>query len=239
MIRGVVISALEVVEVGLVVVDVATIAQRIAVDEAAAGWGGAGGAVGGYVTPRVVGVVALRPDRVGCISVFVRHCSAPKDHHHVALPVGRIIIGREIRSTVTGIADGKRTSRFVVAEIHDDLAGAGEEALAHQLAAARNIMVRYAVNDFLRPDTVGVVGIFCDRDAASLGSNVDSRINRGGVKNRASYPNAAVFCQSPDRFVRSRSFLHEIATSLRSSQSTCEKRTTINETASVGRGHVP
>ena len=27
--------------------------------------------------------------------------------------------------------------------------------------------------------------------------------------------------------------------SLRSSQSTCEKRTTINETASVGRGHVP
>ena len=28
-------------------------------------------------------------------------------------------------------------------------------------------------------------------------------------------------------------------TSLRSSQSTCEKRTTINETASVGRGHVP
>ena len=59
MIQGVVISALEVVEAGFVVVDVAAVAQGVAVDEAGRGGSPSGGGIRGHIAPGVVGAVPV------------------------------------------------------------------------------------------------------------------------------------------------------------------------------------
>ena len=46
-----------------------------------------------------------------------------------------------------------------IAEVHDDLCAAVEEALAHEPAAARDIVMGHAAHDLFRADAVGVVGI--------------------------------------------------------------------------------
>ena len=101
MVRGVVVAALEIVEAGFVVVNIASVSQRVAVDQAGGGGGAAGGGMGGYVAPCVVGVVAVRFDRVACrVAVGIRYCCAAENHHHVALQVRRVIVSAEGRSAV-------------------------------------------------------------------------------------------------------------------------------------------
>ena len=46
-----------------------------------------------------------------------------------------------------------------IAEVHDDLCAAAEEALAHEPAAARDIVMGHAAHDLFRADAVGVVGV--------------------------------------------------------------------------------
>ena len=59
MVRGVVISALQIVEAGFGVVVVAAVAQGVTVDEAGRGGGSPSGGIRGHVAPRVVGVVPV------------------------------------------------------------------------------------------------------------------------------------------------------------------------------------
>ena len=46
-----------------------------------------------------------------------------------------------------------------IAEVHDDPCAAAEEALAHEPAAARDIVMGHAAHDLFRADAVGVVGV--------------------------------------------------------------------------------
>ena len=59
MVRGVVVAGLQVVEAGFGVVDVAAVAQGVAVDEAGRGGGFVIGGMGGHVAPGVVGAVPV------------------------------------------------------------------------------------------------------------------------------------------------------------------------------------
>ena len=166
MVRGVVVAALQIVEAGFVVVNIASVSQRVAVDQAGRGGGAAGGGMGGYVAPCVVGVVAVRFDRVACrVAVGIRYCCTTENHHHVALQVRRVIVSAEGRSAVLGVADRERASRFIIAEIHDNLVTAAHEALAHQFAAECHIVMRHAVDDLLRADAVSVIGVGCGLSA--------------------------------------------------------------------------
>ena len=57
-----------------------------------------------------------------------------------------------------------------IAEVHDDLGAAAEEALAHEPAAARDIVMGHAAHDLFRVDALGVVGV---------GRGLAARGNRG------------------------------------------------------------
>ena len=86
MVRGVIVAGLEVVEAGFGIVDVASVAQGVAVDEADRGGGSSDGGIRGHVAPRVVGVVAVGLDGVaGDVAIGVLDRRAPEDHHHIAL----------------------------------------------------------------------------------------------------------------------------------------------------------
>ena len=59
MVCGVVVAALQVVEAGFAVADIAAVAQGVTVDEAGRGGGSLSGGIRGHVAPRVVGVVPV------------------------------------------------------------------------------------------------------------------------------------------------------------------------------------
>ena len=75
MVCGVVISALQVVEAGFGVVDVAAVAQGVTVDEAGRGGSPSGGGIRGHVAPRVVGVIAVG---LVCVSLYTALASLSK-----------------------------------------------------------------------------------------------------------------------------------------------------------------
>ena len=93
MVRGVVISALQVVEAGFGVVDVAAIAQGVAVDETGRGGGPTGRGIRGHIAPGVVGVA--------CDFLIFKAGDIGDQLDDIALEIEDVVIGRKAAATVS------------------------------------------------------------------------------------------------------------------------------------------
>ena len=155
-VRRVVIAGLEVIETGFVVIDIATVANRVAVDE-----GGGAGAVsrsgiGGDVAPGVVGIAAVP------LLLIQSRCPVFQDAEdalHVALQIRRVEVWSEIGSAVLRVAHRKGLAGFIIDKVHDDGSVAVGEGFPHQLSVEGVVGVGHTVHCFLRADAVGIVGI--------------------------------------------------------------------------------
>ena len=92
MVCRVVISALQVVEAGFGVVDVAAVAQGVAADEAGRGGSPSGGGIRGHVAPRIVGVA--------CDFLIFKAGDIGDQLDDIALEIEDIVIGRKAAATV-------------------------------------------------------------------------------------------------------------------------------------------
>ena len=156
MVRRVVIAALEIIPTGFVVVDVAAIADGVAVDE-----GGGAGAVsrsgiGGDVAPGVVGIAAVP------LLLIQSRCPVfqnAEDALHVALQIRRVEVWSEIGSAVLRVAHRKGLAGFIIDKVHDDGSVAVGEGFPHQLSVEGVVGVGHTAHGLLGADAVGVVGI--------------------------------------------------------------------------------
>ena len=124
----VIVSALEVVESGFLVVDVPTVAQRVdACQSASSG------------DDLAIGVIVVACDNV---------LAGVHNPHHVTLEVGDVIIRRAIVLHGIGQAAG------IVEEVN----GIGSPGHAHQLAAGVIIAVSGATHSLAGPQTAGIIG---------------------------------------------------------------------------------
>ena len=156
MVRRVVVAALEIIPTSFVVVDIAAVADGVAVDDGGSGRSAAGPGVCRYVPPRVVGVVAID---VFFFLARLLVSGEAEDLFHVALRVDAVIINIEILAAVAGIAEGKGLSAFIVDKVHNESAAVIGEGLPHQLSVEGVVGMGHAVHGLLRADAVGVVGI--------------------------------------------------------------------------------
>ena len=156
MVRRVVVAGLEIIEAGFGVVDIAMVADGVAVDE-----GGGAGAVsrsgiGGDVAPGVVGIAAVP------LLLIQSRCPVFQDAEdalHVALQIRRVEVWSEIGSAVLRVAHRKGLAGFIIDKVHDDGSVAVGEGFPHQLSVEGVVGVGHTVHGFLRADAVGVVGI--------------------------------------------------------------------------------
>ena len=156
MVRRVVIAALEIIPAGFVVIDIATVADGVAVDES----GGAGAVscsgIGGDVAPGVVGIAAVP------LLLIQSRCPVFQDAEdalHVALQIRRVEVWSEIGSAVLRVAHRKGLAGFIIDKVHDDGSVAVGEGFPHQLSVEGVVGVGHTVYGLLRADAVGVVGI--------------------------------------------------------------------------------
>ena len=156
MVRRVVVAALEIIPTSFVVVDIAAVADGVAVDDGGSGRSAAGPGVCRYVPPRVVGVVAID------VFFFLARLfvgGEAEDLFHVALRVDAVIINIKTLAAVAGIAEGKGLAGFIIDKVHDDGSVAVGEGFPHQLSVEGVVGMGHAVHGLLRADAVGVVGI--------------------------------------------------------------------------------
>ena len=158
MVRRVVVAGLEIIEAGFGVVDIATVADGVAVDE-----GGGAGAVscsgiGGDVAPGVVGIAAVP------LLLIQSRCPVFQDAEdalHVALQIRRVEVCSEIGSAVLRVAHRKGLAGFIIDKVHNESAAVIGEGLPHQLSVEGVVGVGHTVHGFLRAGAVGIVGIGC------------------------------------------------------------------------------
>ena len=125
---GIIVSALEVVEAGLPVVDIPTVAQRVDICQRA-----------GCGNDLAIGVVVVACDNV---------LAGVHNPHHVTLEVGDVIIRRAIVLHGIGQAAG------IVEEVN----GIGSPGHAHQLTAGVVVTVGGAVHGLAGSQSAGIIG---------------------------------------------------------------------------------
>ena len=156
MVCRVVVAALEIIPTSFVVVDIAAVADGVAVDES----GGAGAVsrsgIGGDVAPGVVGIAAVP------LLLIQSRCPVFQDAEdtlHVALQIRRVEVCSEIGSAVLRVAHRKGLAGFIIDKVHDDGSVAVGEGFPHQLSVEGIVGMGHAVHGLLRADAVGIVGI--------------------------------------------------------------------------------
>ena len=125
---GIIVSALEVVEPGFLVVDVSTVAQGVDVCQ---------GARSG--NDLAIGVVVVACDNV---------LAGVHNPHHVTLEVGDVVVHRAV------VLHGIGKTAGIVEEVN----GIGSPGHAHQLAAGVIIAVSGATHSLAGPQTAGIIG---------------------------------------------------------------------------------
>ena len=177
MVRRVVVSALEVVPAGFVVVDVAAVAEGVAVDESVYAGGVTCGGGGGDVAPGVVGVSA-EPLLLIFFCFIVPY--DPEEAFHITLGIGGVEVGSEIAATILRVGDGEGSARLIIDEVHDDGGISVGEGLPHQLAVLGDVGMHHAVYGLLGADTVHIVGIgggvAADRDRGQVSALLPSQV---------------------------------------------------------------
>ena len=130
---GVVITGLQVIEPGIMVINIATIQQRIQLNDCM----GTGSRGGNDVAPGVIGVVA---DKAAGIAA---------DFNHIALQIGDVIVGCAVQRYRGGIAV------TIVGEVE----GVGTLRHLHQLGAVVHIGIGIRAVAPAGAHTVGIIGV--------------------------------------------------------------------------------
>ena len=163
----VVVSALEIIEAGFVIVIVAAIAKGVEICK-----GGAGGLFvdeviaaavedAGQFSPRVVGVGGVGFLCVaGDVAVGILDRNGAENLHHVALLVQRVEVVGVGCAVVFGELEAKGAALGVVGEHHDFGRSAFSDFLPNDLAVQRPVLMQRAVYNLTGTNSVGIVGVF-------------------------------------------------------------------------------
>ena len=125
---GIIVSALEVVEAGLPVVDIPTVAQRVDICQRA-----------GCGNDLAIGVVVVACDNV---------LAGVHNPHHIAPEVGHVVVHRAV------VLHGVGGSIGIVEEVN----GIGAPGHAHQLATGIVVTVGGAVDNLAGSQAAGIIG---------------------------------------------------------------------------------
>ena len=164
---GVVISALQIVEAGFVIVVVAAVTEGVEIGE-----GGAGGLFvdevvaaavedAGQLAPCVVGVSGADFFFVaGDVTCGVFDGDGAEDFYDVALLVQDVEVVGVRRAVVLREFEGKRAALGIVGEHHDLSGVTFADLLPNDLAVQRPVLMHRPVDVLRRANSVCIVGIF-------------------------------------------------------------------------------